>query len=110
MKGNSLLHNDATDTEVEAYEKTMGTVERLRLDVLMALMGGSGTGSEIAERSGIDVLNVRPRLTELTQMGQAYDTGIRRKNERSNNERVIAITQRGIETVRRKTNVHEDME
>ena len=95
----STLHRNATDTEIEAHEKVSERVERLRLEVLRALVAGEGSGSEISARTGIDLLNVRPRLTELVDFGLAKDTGIRRQNERGNNERVIKATTLGIQRV-----------
>jgi len=93
------LHRNAMDTEIEAHEKVSESKERLRMDVLRALVGGEGSGSEIAARTGIDLLNVRPRLTELVDLGLAFDTGIRRRNERGNNERVIKATPFGVQRV-----------
>lgn len=95
----TTLHTDATDTEVEAHDKITQSIEHLRLEVLRALVAGEGSGSEIADRTGIDLLNVRPRLTELVDYGHAADTGIRRKNIRGNNERVIKATSTGISLV-----------
>jgi hypothetical protein len=97
--GHTTLHKNATDTEIAAHTKVSARVERLRLDVLRALVGGEGSGYEISRRTGIDPLNVRPRLTELIDFGYAADTGIRRKNERGNNERVVKATERGVQYV-----------
>ena len=39
------------------------------------------TAKEIAEYMGADKCSVRPRLTELYQLGLAEETGVRRNNE-----------------------------
>jgi DNA-binding transcriptional ArsR family regulator len=104
----STLHRDATDTEIEAHGKVSKRVERLRLEVLRALVAGEGSGSELSARTGIDILNVRPRLTELVDFGLAADTGIRRENERGNNERVIKATPLGVKRVLGEVN-HENL-
>ena len=95
----TTLHTNATDTEIEAHEKVTLSVERLRMDVLRALVAGQGSGSEIAERTGITLFSVRPRLTELVTAGYAADTGIRRKNIRGNSERVLRATSAGVNLV-----------
>jgi DNA-binding NarL/FixJ family response regulator len=38
------------------------------------------TADEIAERCGVSLLAIRPRVTELNKAGAIEDTGLRRKN------------------------------
>lgn len=67
-----------TDTSREAAERVdAGT---LRGKVLQALREGPATADECAARLGFSILSIRPRLTELRELGRVCDTGARRPN------------------------------
>jgi sugar-specific transcriptional regulator TrmB len=53
-----------------AQIKTQLTEQRLAVYTAM-LRFGSGTTRELAQKSGIDLLTLRPRVTELVQLGFA---------------------------------------
>lgn len=38
------------------------------------------TADETAERLGLSLLSIRPRVTELKRLGEIEDSGVRRKN------------------------------
>lgn len=75
----------STDTSREAAESTPAA--SLRTAVLRELERGAGTADEIADRLKIDRLSIRPRLSELRNMGRVDDTGQRRVN--ASNKRAI---------------------
>lgn len=52
----------------------------LRGMCLAAIEKQPGTPDEIADRLGLTVLSVRPRITELKELGLIEQTGVRRKN------------------------------
>jgi DNA-binding transcriptional ArsR family regulator len=59
-----------TTSRDETYEAVRAALPALRARVLDALeAAGRATGYEIAERTGLGILTVRPRLTELSQAG-----------------------------------------
>lgn len=52
------------------FADLQGRLHGLRLAVLADMrQRGQGTTREIAQRSGIDILTVRPRVTELVELG-----------------------------------------
>lgn len=52
------------------FESVFAQVHRLRFAAWGAIMlHGPGTTREIAERSGMDILTLRPRITELLALG-----------------------------------------
>lgn len=58
------------DFRDQNFESIHGLLESQRLAVYEAwVKHGPGTTREIAVKSGIDLLNVRPRTTELVQIG-----------------------------------------
>lgn len=80
--------NDSTSKE--AAEK-IGSYKRAKLlhrveDVLSYFKLGM-TAEELAIYLEEDLLNIRPRLTELSELNKAVDSGNRRKNH--NNRNVI---------------------
>jgi DNA-binding MarR family transcriptional regulator len=95
------LRRGASDTEIEANAKVSGRENVMDFMILRELTLGNGTGSELADRTGILLLNVRPRLTALQHDGFIRDSGLRRKNERDNNERVVEITPFGLQILQR---------
>lgn len=56
----------------------------------LAVTGGL-TSDEMAERFGIDVKDIRPRITELKLAKKVYHTDQRRTNSRGRNPKVVAI-------------------
>lgn len=69
-----------TDTRREARERTVhhqSATLAACVRVLRASKDGL-TADEIAERLGVSILSVRPRITELKRGGLILDTGIRR--------------------------------
>lgn len=85
-----------TDTSREAAQAVQPKAATLRAEVLAEIrrLGEvGGTPSEIAARTRIHLLNVRPRTTELKAMGEIADSGKRRKNSRGKNEIVWVVRQ-----------------
>jgi predicted transcriptional regulator len=67
MKTQSLTSLDVRD---QNFETLRATLDERRREVLFALaMHGPCTTRQLAERSGRDILSVRPRITELKDMG-----------------------------------------
>lgn len=92
-----MHHRDGPDTEVAAAHKVARKVAGRRLEVLTALAywDGKAAGSTIAKAAGLDLLMVRPRLTELHQMGLIEDSQDRKENAWGNREIVWTITEEG---------------
>lgn len=83
-----------TDTSREAAEAIQSSAATLRARVLaeirrMAAYGGTAT--EIAGRTKMTLLNMRPRATELRDQGLIADSGKRRKNRNGKNEIVWVL-------------------
>jgi len=67
---------NATRSRDETYDGVRAALPSLRARVLDALeAAGRATGYEIAERTGLGILTVRPRLTELSQAGLVVACG-----------------------------------
>ena len=98
-----LVHKNAKDTERMAAEFIAPKVTGLRLETLQSLAAApSGlTGSQVADNMGAWIYSVKPRLTELQNMGLAVDSGARAKNERNRQEVVWQITPAGTEFLRK---------
>ena len=79
------------DTRAEAHEKARTFCKRLKNDIRIAINAKTQTGSELAERLGVDVLSIRPRLTEMYKDKEIYVIGTR-KNRKGGNERVYRMT------------------
>jgi DNA-binding MarR family transcriptional regulator len=63
------------DYRDETWESLQDRLRGLRGEVLAALKAhGPCTTRDLARRSGIDILTVRPRVTELLQLGWAVCT------------------------------------
>jgi len=91
-----MHHRDGPDTEVAAAHKVARKVAGRRLEALKVLAKMKfASGSEIAETAGLSVLMVRPRLTELQEMGLIEDTQARKNNHWGSPEIVWSITQEG---------------
>lgn len=64
----------------------------LRADVLKTLTSGAKTADEIADILRQSVLAIRPRVTELKQMGFIVDTGQRRANRSRRRAAVVRLS------------------
>lgn len=95
------LRRGASDTERQAKAAVASEESEMDFSILKELSLGNGTGSELAVRADIFLLNVRPRLTALQFKGLIRDSGLRRENERGNNERVVEITPLGLRILQR---------
>ncbi len=74
----------------------MPAVSQLRATVLRYLVRhGPMTPDEIAAKSGLDILTVRPRTSELVRMGLVVRTGERRQSSRGNPQAVLRIATGG---------------
>lgn len=70
-----------TDTSLAAATAVKFTANTLRASVLHALRAyGNMTADECAELLRADKLSIRPRFSELHNMGKIRDTGDRKKN------------------------------
>ena len=97
-----MHHRDGPDTERAAAHKVAQRVKGRRLQVLSALfsLGQGGTSEDISTCSGLSILSVRPRLTELQEMNLIADSLARSKNTWGNSEIVWKITDEGEKIVR----------
>lgn len=60
----------STDYRNNTWEELKAKVSGLRMDVYTAFVKfGPGTTWQISEKAGISILTLRPRTTELLQMG-----------------------------------------
>ena len=93
------VHKNAKDTERLAAEFIAPKVTGLRLKALQSLASAQPglTGSQVADKMDAWLYSVKPRLTELQNMGLAQDSGARAKNTRGRQEVVWEITPAGIE-------------
>ena len=70
-----------TDTSKAAAQSVAASAPRLRQLVLDQLrLYGPATADEIAENMGRDRLSIRPRLSELRELGKVQDSGRRSAN------------------------------
>lgn len=80
-----------TNTSKEAFLKVEPETARMRRKVLQAMKKArKATGSELSKISKIDILSVRPRLTELRDNGRIIESGHYRYNRKGNREIVWA--------------------
>jgi predicted transcriptional regulator len=71
-----------TDLRYPHYQEVLPTLSGKRLEVYTAMLAfGPCTPKELAQRMGWDKTSVRPRLTELKDMGKVEATGDRRDGE-----------------------------
>ena len=69
------------DTSRAAADAIAPTAALLRDKALAVLERSNGlTADEVAGRLGLSILSIRPRLTELSRLGQVRDGGGRRRN------------------------------
>ena len=93
-----LAYAGGSDTSEDAAESQASRAEQLRERALRAYRdaGARGlTADECARVLGATVLAVRPRVTELRQLGWITRTGERRRNESGLNASVLVITDGG---------------
>lgn len=73
-------------TSEAAAESMVSKAAGLRAKVVAALgEAGPLTADECAGRLGLSVLSIRPRFTELKELGRVADTGVRRENTSGRN-------------------------
>ena len=81
-----------TDTSRDAAASMMPTLDTIRYQCFEALrVMGNATADEVADRLGLSVLTVRPRITELKRKALIVDTGIRRTNRSGRYAAVMRI-------------------
>ena len=68
------------ETSRQAAEGLVLSVANLRDLVLAEIRRRPGTADDIAKRLKIDRLSIRPRLSELSNLGMVFDTGAREEN------------------------------
>lgn len=92
-----MHHRDGPDTERAAAHKVARSVKGRRREVLLSLNGikEPATGEEISLAAGLNILSVRPRLTELQEMLLIEDTLGRKKNQFGNSEIIWKLTKEG---------------
>lgn len=80
-----------TDTS-RAAEKKIGPHKELLRDKVFAFIVSQdeqgATPDETALALNIDILNIRPRFTELKEAGMICTSGLRRQNSKGNTARV----------------------
>jgi predicted ArsR family transcriptional regulator len=92
----------STDTSAVAYEKIVPhktILQQLCLEAFEEVESWGATADEIANRLGLDLFSIRPRITELYQDGKIELTGMRRKNEKGNSQRVYKLTNENNKTI-----------
>ena len=94
-----LVHKNAKDTERLAAEFIQPKVTGLRLKTLQSLAAApSGlSSSQVVQKVNAYEYSVKPRLTELQNMGLVVDSGERETNLRNRQEVVWQITKAGTE-------------
>lgn len=92
-----MHHRDGPDTERAAAHKVARGVKGRRREVLLSLNGikEPATGEEISLAAGLNILSVRPRLTELQEMLLVKATFGRKKNQFGNSEITWILTEEG---------------
>ena len=60
--------------------------ERMRDDCFIELAAEPQTADEVAAKLFMDILSIRPRISELARRGRIFDTGARRINSRGNSQ------------------------
>lgn len=79
------------DTSKDAAAHVGKTAQLLRARALEVVEHSNGlTADEVAGRLGESILSIRPRLTELSRLGQVRDSGARRRNASGRNAIVWA--------------------
>ncbi len=69
------------DTSQAAADEIADRAPQLRARALAVLERSNGlTADEVAGRLGLSILSIRPRITELAQLGKVRDSGDRRAN------------------------------
>lgn len=80
-----------TDTSRQAAEDMKPNAATLRAKVLRVLALGPRTADECAADLRHPILSIRPRLSELRELGKVVDTGERRRNASGKNAIVWAL-------------------
>lgn len=80
---------DTSKQAATAIAPIAATVRDLVADCY--LFYGPMTADEVAERLGLSILTVRPRVTELVKQGIIVDTGARRRNASGHTAKVYKL-------------------
>lgn len=78
-------------TSLEAAASMVRHAPRLRDQCRQALGVEPATADEVAERLGLSILAVRPRITELFRQGVITETGERRENHSGRRAKVWKV-------------------
>jgi predicted ArsR family transcriptional regulator len=79
------------DTSREAAETIDAGMLRVKVWACLH-RHGSMTADECAELLGMSILSIRPRFSELRNLGKIEDTGARRRNHSGKNAKVWTIS------------------
>lgn len=97
-----------SSTSIEAAEKVAPDVNVLRRSALWTLHNhGPLTADEIANSMGffgLNVLKIRPRITELRKLGLVERTDDSRPSALGNNQHVMRLTDRGHDALKDRIN------
>ena len=81
-------------TSQESAQRIAPQVKGLRAKVLASLSNhGPATPDETAERLGLSILSIRPRFSELKEIGLIEETGKRRRNDSGHSAEVWRAVQ-----------------
>ncbi len=89
----SVRPNYDRQTSAPAFRDAKATTNETERRCMAALRQlGGGTTDEVAERTGIDPLTVRPAFTKLKDKGEIYKTSDKRANASGKLARVWKVT------------------
>ena len=79
------------ETSIEAADKTAKTMREIHRRILESLKDSDATPDEMAARINKNILQIRPRFTELHIKGLIERTGEKRKSISGNNQFVYDL-------------------
>lgn len=79
------------ETGKAAAEAIAPRTPRLRAACLRVIADAPATPDEVADKLGLSILSIRPRITELQKLGAIEDTGLRRRNDSGRMAKVWTI-------------------
>lgn len=84
--------NEASRQAATGIQHQLDGLRAEVFDNIISMGGHGATGTEISEITGISILTVRPRVSELRDAGYIVDSGAMRKlDDDSNNETVWLV-------------------
>lgn len=92
------VRNTDPDTSFDAAAQAKLAGRRREVAAAILELGGRATCAEVVSRTGIPAQTTSRRITDLIQLGLAYDTGTRRLGALGRRQRVVAL-QDGLEGV-----------